>query len=614
MKEWNEQLIRNAYKFDFPVHRPIHDLTKEERELLWSGNKFFKGINRFFEWVEGQQYKIQYRVMLSRYRGRTTCPDCRGTRLRPDANYVNVAGRSITDIVLAPVSESLQFFQDLPLSNHDRTVAKRILVEIRNRLQFLCDVGLGYLTLNRLSNTLSGGESQRINLATSLGSSLVGSMYILDEPSIGLHPRDTQRLIGVLKSLRDLGNTLVVVEHDEEIMRSSDQLIDIGPDAGRLGGELVYQGPFDSIASESKSYTGKYLSGAEKIPLPYRRRSWSHHIRLEGVRENNLKNLDVKFPLGVMTVVTGVSGSGKTSLVKNVLYPALRKLHGQMAERTGAFDKLSGQYNKVTAVEFVDQNPIGKSSRSNPVTYVKAYDEIRALFADQPASRGRKYKPSHFSFNVEGGRCEVCEGEGTVTIEMQFMADIHLICETCSGKRFKQEVLDVAYKGKNIADVLDLTVDEAIGFFGASTKTTGNESRIVNKLKPLQDVGLGYVKLGQSSITLSGGEAQRIKLASFLGKGNAHEHTLFIFDEPTTGLHFHDIRKLLNSFDMLLNQGNTLIIIEHNTEVIKCADWVIDIGPEGGDKGGHIVFEGTPENLAKCNTSHTGNYLAEKLK
>ncbi|MFM2136693.1 MAG: hypothetical protein RL021_2093 [Bacteroidota bacterium] len=614
MKEWNEQLIRNAYKFDFPVHRPIHDLTKEERELLWSGNKFFKGINRFFEWVEGQQYKIQYRVMLSRYRGRTTCPDCRGTRLRPDANYVNVAGRSITDIVLAPVSESLQFFQDLPLSNHDRTVAKRILVEIRNRLQFLCDVGLGYLTLNRLSNTLSGGESQRINLATSLGSSLVGSMYILDEPSIGLHPRDTQRLIGVLKSLRDLGNTLVVVEHDEEIMRSSDQLIDIGPDAGRLGGELVYQGPFDSIASESKSYTGKYLSGAEKIPLPYRRRSWSHHIRLEGVRENNLKNLDVKFPLGVMTVVTGVSGSGKTSLVKNVLYPALRKLHGQMAERTGAFDKLSGQYNKVTAVEFVDQNPIGKSSRSNPVTYVKAYDEIRALFADQPASRGRKYKPSHFSFNVEGGRCEVCEGEGTVTIEMQFMADIHLICETCSGKRFKQEVLDVAYKGKNIADVLDLTVDEAIGFFGASTKTTGNESRIVNKLKPLQDVGLGYVKLGQSSITLSGGEAQRIKLASFLGKGNAHEHTLFIFDEPTTGLHFHDIRKLLNSLDMLLNQGNTLIIIEHNTEVIKCADWVIDIGPEGGDKGGHIVFEGTPENLAKCNTSHTGNYLAEKLK
>lgn len=614
MKEWNEQLIRNAYKFDFPVHRPIHDLTREERELLWSGNKFFKGINRFFEWVEGQQYKIQYRVMLSRYRGRTTCPDCRGTRLRPDANYVNVAGRSITDIVLTPVSESLQFFQDLPLSNHDRTVAKRILLEIRNRLQFLCDVGLGYLTLNRLSNTLSGGESQRINLATSLGSSLVGSMYILDEPSIGLHPRDTQRLIGVLKSLRDLGNTLVVVEHDEEIMKSSDQLIDIGPDAGRLGGELVYQGPFDAIAGESKSYTGKYLSGAEKIPLPYRRRSWSHHIRLEGVRENNLKNLDVKFPLGVMTVVTGVSGSGKTSLVKSVLYPALRKLHGQMAERTGSFDKLSGQYNKVTAVEFVDQNPIGKSSRSNPVTYVKAYDEIRALFADQPASRGRKYKPSHFSFNVEGGRCEVCEGEGTVTIEMQFMADIHLVCETCSGKRFKQEVLDVTFKGKNIADVLDLTVDEAIGFFGASTKTTGNESRIVTKLKPLQDVGLGYVKLGQSSITLSGGEAQRIKLASFLGKGNAHEHTLFIFDEPTTGLHFHDIRKLLNSFDMLLNQGNTLIIIEHNTEVIKCADWVIDIGPEGGDKGGHIVFEGTPENLTKCKASHTGLYLSEKLK
>ncbi|MFM2207780.1 MAG: hypothetical protein RL213_1755 [Bacteroidota bacterium] len=613
MKEWNEQLVRNAYKFDFPVHRPVYDLSQEERTLLWSGNKYFKGLDRFFEWVEGQQYKIQYRVMLSRYRGRTPCPDCRGTRLRPDANFVKVAEKSITDVVLMPVSESLEFFRNLPLSTHDREVARRILVEIGSRLQFLFDVGLGYLTLNRLSNTLSGGESQRINLATSLGSSLVGSMYILDEPSIGLHPRDTQRLIGVLKSLRDLGNTLIVVEHDEEIMKSSDQLIDIGPEAGRLGGELVYQGTFSEIGKEKRSHTGKYLSGAEKIPIPYRRRTWTNHIRLEGVRENNLKNIDVKFPLGVMTVVTGVSGSGKTSLVKRVLYPALRKLHGQPAERTGTFDKLSGQYGKVTAVEFVDQNPIGKSSRSNPVTYVKAYDEIRALFADQPASRARKYKPSHFSFNVEGGRCEVCEGEGTVTIEMQFMADIHLVCETCGGKRFKQEVLDVTFKGKNVADVLDLTVDEAIGFFGASAKPTGNEAKVAAKLKPLQDVGLGYVKLGQSSITLSGGEAQRIKLASFLGKGNAQEHTLFIFDEPTTGLHFHDIRKLLKAFDMLLEQGNTLVIIEHNTEVIKCADWVIDIGPEGGEKGGRVVFEGVPEKLVGCRESHTGRYLAEKL-
>lgn len=614
MKEWNEQLVRNAYKFDFPIHRPIYDLTADERQLLWTGNKFFKGIHRFFEWVEGQQYKIQYRVMLSRYRGRTTCPDCRGTRLRPDANYVTVAGRSITDIVLMPVSDSLTFFNTLELSDYDHRVAKRILVEVRNRLQFLVDVGLGYLTLNRLSNTLSGGESQRINLATSLGSSLVGSMYILDEPSIGLHPRDTERLIGVLKSLRDIGNTLIVVEHDEEIMRSADQLIDIGPEAGRLGGELVYQGTFDAIGKEQRSYTGKYLSGAEKIPLPHRRRNWTQHIKIEGARENNLKNVDVKFPLGVMTVVTGVSGSGKTSLVKKVLYPALKKLHGMMADKTGVFDKLSGQYNKLTAVEFVDQNPIGKSSRSNPVTYVKAYDEIRALFADLPASRGRKYKPSHFSFNVEGGRCEVCEGEGTVTIEMQFMADIHLVCETCGGKRFKQEVLDVTYKGKSIADVLDLTVDEAMDFFGTAAKSTGNENKIVNKLRPLQDVGLGYVKLGQSSITLSGGEAQRIKLASFLGKSNSQDHTLFIFDEPTTGLHFHDIRKLLKAFDMLLEQGNTLVIIEHNTEVIKCADWVIDIGPEGGDKGGNIVFEGTPEKLASCKESFTAKYVAEKLR
>lgn len=613
MKEWNEQLIKNAYKFDFPIHRPINDLTTDEQHLLWTGNKYFKGLNKFFDWVEGNTYKIQYRVMLSRYRGRTTCPDCRGTRLRPDANYVQIGGKSITDIVLMPVSESARFFRELELGTYDRQVAKRILLEIRNRLQFLEDVGLGYLTLNRLSNSLSGGESQRINLATSLGSSLVGSMYILDEPSIGLHPSDTQRLIGVLKSLRDIGNTLIVVEHDEEIMKASDEIIDIGPEAGRLGGELVFQGTFEMIQSSGKSYTGKYLSGKETIPLPHRRRKWSSFVGLEGARENNLKGINVKFPLGVMSVVTGVSGSGKTSLVKKVLYPALKKIHGGFGDQSGTFDKLTGSYSKITSVEFVDQNPIGKSSRSNPVTYVKAYDEVRALFADLPLSRSRKYKPSHFSFNVEGGRCEVCEGEGEVTIEMQFMADIHLVCENCGGKRFKQDILDVAFKGKNIADILDLTVDEAIDFFSASAKSTGNEPKIVNKLKPLQDVGLGYVKLGQSSNTLSGGEAQRIKLASFLTKGNSNDHTMFIFDEPTTGLHFHDIRKLLKAFDMLLEQGNTLVIIEHNTEVIKCADWVIDMGPDGGDKGGTVVFEGTPEGLAKCNDSYTGEFLAEKL-
>ena len=613
MKEWNEQLIKNAYKFDFPIHRPIYELTADEFQLLWTGNKYFKGLNKFFEWVEGQLYKIQYRVMLSRYRGRTTCPDCRGTRLRHDANFVQVDKKSITDIVLMPVSDALQFIHSLQLSDFDLRVGKRILVEIKSRLQFLEEVGLGYLTLNRLSNTLSGGESQRINLATSLGSSLVGSMYILDEPSIGLHPRDTQRLIGVLRSLRDIGNTLIVVEHDEEIMKAADQLIDIGPDAGRMGGELIFQGTYEEILKDSQSHTGRYLSGKDQIPIPIHRRKWSHHIKIEGARENNLKGVTVRFPLGVLTVVTGVSGSGKTSLVKKVLYPSLKKMHGGFGEQSGVFDKLSGSYSKVTAIEFVDQNPIGKSSRSNPVTYVKAYDEIRALFADLPLSRGRKYKPSHFSFNVEGGRCEVCEGEGIVTIEMQFMADIHLVCENCSGKRFKQDVLDVEYKGKSIADVLDLTVDEAIVFFAAPMKSSGSEKKIVNKLKPLQDVGLGYVKLGQSSSTLSGGEAQRIKLASFLTKGNANDHTLFIFDEPTTGLHFHDIRKLLKAFDMLIEQGNTLIVIEHNTEVIKCADWVIDMGPEGGDKGGNLVYEGTPEGLIASPSSYTGKFLQGKL-
>lgn len=613
MKEWNDALVKKAYKFDFPIHRPVYQLTAEEKQLLWTGNSYFAGLNEFFKWLETQTYKIQYRVMLSRYRGKTMCPECRGTRLRHDANYVKIGGKSITDIVLMPVSQSRKFFTDLVLNEYETNVAKRILVEIKNRLQFLSDVGLGYLTMNRLSNTLSGGESQRINLATSLGSSLVGSMYILDEPSIGLHPKDTSRLINVLKSLRDVGNTLIIVEHEEEIMKAADQLIDIGPDAGRNGGELIFQGTFDEILKDDKGYTGKYLSGREIIPLPYKRRKPTGSFRIEGARENNLKNVSVKIPIGIMTAVTGVSGSGKTSLVKKVIYPALKKINGGYGEQTGAFDKISGDYNKISAVEFVDQNPIGKSSRSNPVTYVKAYDEIRALYSDLPLSRSRKYKPSHFSFNVEGGRCEVCEGEGQVTIEMQFMADIHLVCESCNGKRFKQEILDIEFKGANISDVLDMTVDEAIDFFTKPGKSSGNESKIATKLKPLADVGLGYVRLGQSSSTLSGGEAQRIKLASFLQKGNNHTHTLFIFDEPTTGLHFHDIKKLLKAFDMLLEQGNSILVIEHNSEVIKCTDHVIDLGPEGGEEGGNIVFEGTPEDLAKCKESYTGEYLREKF-
>jgi excinuclease ABC subunit A len=625
MSEYQQQLIKHAYKFDFPIHKPFYELTQEQKRLLWTGNEFFDGLDKFFQWVESQSYKIQYRVMLSRYRGRTVCPECRGTRLRKDATYVKVGGKSITDIVLMPVKESLKFMRSLSpdhspkergaqLSEYEMKVAKRILTEITNRLQYLDDVGLGYLTMNRLSNTLSGGESQRINLATSLGSSLVGSMYILDEPSIGLHPRDTHRLINILKSLRDTGNTLVVVEHDEEIMRASDEMIDIGPEAGSHGGELIFQGGFDALTKNKSSLTGKYLGGKEKIPLPYRRRTPNGFVKVEGARENNLKNLTVKFPLGVMTVVTGVSGSGKTSLVKKVLYPALKKMHGGFSESTGVHDKITGDYTKIRAVEFVDQNPIGKSSRSNPVTYVKAYDDIRLLYSDLPMSRARNYKPAHFSFNIDGGRCEVCQGEGEVTIEMQFMADIHLTCDNCHGKRFKQEILDVEYHGKNIADVLDMTVDEAIAFFSAPIKSFTSDGKIAGKLQPLQDVGLGYVHLGQSSSTLSGGEAQRIKLASFITKGSSHETTLFIFDEPTTGLHFHDIKKLLKAFDMLLEQGHSILVIEHNVEVIKCADWVIDLGPEGGEDGGQLIFEGTPEDLAENKTSHTAKFLKEKLK
>ncbi len=609
MSEWKDRLVMNAYKFNFPIHKPYSELTAAQKELLWTGNKHFRGLNEFFAHIEEQTYKIQYRVMLSRYRGKTTCPDCRGTRLRKDANYVKVAEKSISDIVLMQVKDALKFFTGIKLEEHDRTVAKRLVTEITNRYRFLSDVGLGYLTLNRLSSTLSGGESQRINLATSLGSSLVGSMYILDEPSIGLHPRDTERLIRVLLALRDIGNTVIVVEHDEEIMRASDAMVDMGPMAGTLGGEVVFAGTHADLLA-AQSLTAKYLTGREAIAVPAKRRKWKHYVEIAGASENNLKNLNVKFPLDVMTVVTGVSGSGKSTLVKRILYPAFQKHLGGYGEQTGRFDGLKGDFRHIGTVEFVDQNPIGKSSRSNPVTYVKAYDEIRAMYAEQPLSKLRGYKPSHFSFNVDGGRCEICEGEGEVVVEMQFMADVHLLCEGCKGKRFKDETLEVVYNGKTISDVLDMTVDDAITFFGDGSN---HGKKIVAKLKPLQDTGLGYVHLGQSSSTLSGGEAQRIKLASFLGLGHNQPPTLFIFDEPTTGLHFHDIKKLLDAFNALIAQGHSLVIIEHNMEVVKCADWVIDLGPEGGDEGGNLVFEGTPEQLAKSKAGFTGKYLKEKL-
>jgi excinuclease ABC subunit A len=610
MNEWKEKLVMSAYKFDFPIHKPIAQLTKAQYELLWNGNKYFDGLHDFFRFLESQTYKIQYRVMLSRYRGKTSCPDCRGTRLRKDANYVRIADHSISDIVLMQVKDALEFFKKIKLNEFETQVAQRLLKEIVTRLGFLCDVGLGYLTLNRLSSSLSGGESQRINLATSLGSSLVGSMYILDEPSIGLHPKDTERLIRVLKSLRDIGNTVIVVEHDEEIMKASDMMVDMGPMAGSLGGNVVFSGTHDDLL-KAESLTAKYLTGREEIPVPAKRRKWKSYIEVVGAGENNLKQLSVKFPMDVMTVVTGVSGSGKSTLVRKILYPAFQKQLGGYGEQTGKFESLKGDYSHIKAIEFVDQNPIGKSTRSNPVTYVKAYDEIRGLYADQQLSKMRGFKPSHFSFNVEGGRCDVCEGEGEVIVEMQFMADVHLLCESCKGKRFKDETLEVEFRGKNIYDILTMTVDDAINFFGEDM-TTGK--KIVNKLKPLQDTGLGYVQLGQSSSTLSGGEAQRIKLASFLGMGNNQPPTLFIFDEPTTGLHFHDIRKLLDAFKALNDQGHSLVIIEHNPEVIKCADWIIDLGPEGGDGGGEVVFEGTPEQIIKSKKSVTGKYIAEKLK
>ena len=620
MSEWKNKLIHAASKFNFPIHKPYYELTDDQRQLLWTGNKYFEGLNAFFKHLESNQYKIQYRVMLARYRGKTICPECNGSRLKKEASYIRIADKSISDLVLMSIVTLNDFFENIQLDEQDAAVAKRLLLEINNRIHFLLDVGLGYLTLNRLSNSLSGGESQRINLATSLGSSLVGSLYILDEPSIGLHSRDTYLLIKVLKQLRDLGNTVVVVEHDEEIMRAADYLIDIGPNAGRLGGEVVFQGiPALATTTKSKaataeienSYTLKYLSGLEKIDIPVQRRKWNNYIEVIGARENNLKGINVKFPLNVMTVVTGVSGSGKSSLVKTVFYAALKKHYGGVADRTGQFGTLKGSMHLAKDIEFVDQNPIGRSSRSNPVTYIKAYDEIRKLFADQQLSKQMNYTASFFSFNTEGGRCEECQGEGTVTVEMQFMADLVLECEHCHGKRFKQDILEVMYKGVNIFDVLEMTVNQAIEFFSAQTGNT--EKKIVKRLKPLQDVGVGYVKLGQSSSTLSGGESQRVKLASFLANEKP-EPTIFVFDEPTTGLHFHDIKTLMKAFDALIAKGHTVIIIEHNIEVIKCADHIIDIGPEGGDKGGNLVFEGTPEDIIHCEASYTGKFLKDKLE
>lgn len=612
MSEWKRVFIHNASKYKFPIHRPYIDLSIQEKELLWHGTRDneFPCIDNFFRMVEANQYKIQYRVMLARYRGKTICPECHGSRLRKESSFVKIAGKTISDIVKIPIDSLKVFFDTINLDEHDMAIASRLLVEIRNRLHFLCDVGLGYLTLDRLSSSLSGGESQRINLATSLGSSLVGSLYILDEPSIGLHSRDTQKLIGVLRNLQYIGNTVVVVEHDEEIMRAADYIIDVGPDAGRHGGEIIYQGDIQHLKKATHSHTVKYLTGELSIPVPRQRRRWNSFIEIKGAREHNLKNIDVKFPLGVLTVVTGVSGSGKSTLVRDILYRAMMRHLEEATDAPGSFLRLSGDISRITAVEFVDQNPIGKSTRSNPATYLKAYDEIRRLFAEQQSSKQMGFSAAFFSFNAEGGRCEECKGEGTITIEMQFMADITIPCEACHGQRFKQDVLEIEYRGKNINDILNLTVNQAIEFFGESNSST--EKKILRRLQPLKDVGLGYIKLGQSSSTLSGGENQRVKLAYYLSQEKP-EPTMFIFDEPTTGLHFHDINTLMDSFDRLIKQGHTVIIIEHNMDIIKCADHIIDIGPEGGAQGGNIVATGTPEEIVKCQQSYTGRYLKEKL-
>ncbi len=607
MSWYRDQLVNNAYKFDFPIHKPYFELTEEQKELIWKGNKFFTGLNDFFKELEDKSYKIQNRVMLSRYRGKTKCTTCKGKRLRIEANYITVNGKTISELVDMSIKRLLPFFNELSLSEYDQKVAKRLLIEIKNRLNFLSDVGLDYLTLNRNSASLSGGESQRINLATSLGSSLVGSMYILDEPSIGLHPKDTERLIKVLKNLRDLGNTVIVVEHDEDIMKAADRIIDIGPEAGTFGGELVAEGNYAEIL-QAESLTSKYLNGQLEIAVPKKRRKSNNFIEIKGARENNLQNVDVSFPLECLTVITGVSGSGKSTLVKKILFPAMQKKLEGIGDKAGQFTEMTGSFSHIKHIEYVDQNPIGRSSRSNPVTYIKAYDDIRDLYAKEKLSKVRGYQAKHFSFNVDGGRCETCKGEGSINVEMVFMADVSLPCETCGGKRFKKEVLEVAFEGKNIDNILTMTIDDAIAFFAEKKQT-----KIIQKLQPLQDVGLGYVQLGQSSSTLSGGEAQRIKLASFLVKGVTKEKALFVFDEPTTGLHFHDIKKLLASFDALIDKGHSIIVIEHNLDLIKCADWIIDLGPEGGENGGQLLAVGTPEDIVKNKKSITGSYLKEKI-
>ncbi|MEC5166722.1 excinuclease ABC subunit A [Flavobacterium sp. PL11] len=608
MSYYRDELVNKAYKFDFPIHKPFFQLSEDQKELIWKGNEYFQGLNRFFKELEEKNYKIQNRVMLSRYRGKTKCYSCNGKRLRIEASYVKINSKTVSDLVDLPIKHLVTFFKNLELDVYEQQIARRLLLEINNRLSFLTEVGLDYLTLNRKSATLSGGESQRINLATSLGSSLVGSMYILDEPSIGLHPKDTERLIKVLLSLRDLGNTVIVVEHDEDIMKAADMIIDIGPEAGTLGGNLVAQGSYDEIL-QSTSLTAKYLNGDLEISVPKKRRAFKNYIEIKGARENNLQNIDVTFPLDVLTVITGVSGSGKSTLIKKILFPAIQKKLENVGEKAGQFSEITGSFSQIKHIEYVDQNPIGRSSRSNPVTYIKAYDDIRELYAKEKLSKIRGYQAKHFSFNVDGGRCETCKGEGSINVEMVFMADVQLPCETCNGKRFKKEVLEVTFEGKNINDILTMTVDDAIAFF-----TEHKQAKIIQKIQPLQDVGLGYVQLGQSSSTLSGGEAQRIKLASFLVKGATKEKALFVFDEPTTGLHFHDIKKLLKSFDALIEKGHSIIVIEHNLDLIKCADWVIDLGPEGGENGGKLLAVGTPEEIVKNKKSITATYLKAVLK